>query len=199
MADDRDRTRRRTPPAGVRAQTAPPVEREWDDHHTPPPETVPEAIAQVRRRQKITQQTTQTTLDRVGELRTELGARISNLDSRVDGLSDASARMTGTIDGMDGKVDLLTDLVKTSLEAQSEIRVAKVTAAVEVTKTADAAAVEVKKTAAIAAVEVRKTAEIAVIDEANDRRAARRQLAIRVVAVAGPPIAAAIALLVSHC
>lgn len=162
---------------------------------TPPPDSIPEALEQVHRRQKLTQQTAQGTLDRIG-----------HLESRVDGMAETVgetardvARVEGKVDGMDGKVDLLTELVKKSLEAQSDIHVARYTAAVEVTRTADTAAVELKKTADLAAVEVRKTSEIAIIDEATDRRAARRQIAIKVVAIAGSVVAAVTAFLAGRC
>jgi phosphotransferase system HPr-like phosphotransfer protein len=190
MADDRDLRIRRTPPAGVQEQIAPPTPVWSEEDTTPPPEGIPEALARIGRRQKVTQQG----IDRIGDLRQELGGRIGNLERRVDRLADTSAHTgavvaetAGKVDGMDSKVDLLTDLVKNSLDAQSQILVTRATAAIEITKTQQ-----------VAAVEVRKTQEIAVIDEGKDRRAARRQLAIRIVTALGAMWGTISALLLAH-
>lgn len=166
---DRDRYVRRTPPAGIASQLAAP---EYVQHElTPPPVTVPEAFAQIGRRQKQTQDTSSATLDHVQALRTELGGRIDRLDERVDLAAVASASVAG-------KMDILTDVVRRSLDEQSQIRVSRVTASIDVERTSD----------------------LAVIDERKARRAFPRELAFKVIAIAGPPIAAAIALLVqSRC
>lgn len=152
----------RTPPAGVALQLA----RSFDfdtDELTPTPETVPEAIAQVGRRQKQTQQTSQSALDHIGQLRYELGGRIDRVEGRLDGLTSQSANV-------EGKMDILTDVVQRSLDEQSRIHVSRVTASIEVEKSAATAGIETQK----------------------ERAAFPRQLVLKVIAVAGPLLAAAL-------
>lgn len=167
--DERDRYRRWTPPAGIAAQIASP---EHVNHEmTPAPETVPEAFAQIGRRQKQVQETSANTLDQVQGLRTELGGRIDRLDGRVDELTSVSANVSG-------KMDVLTDVVQRSLDEQSQIRVRRVTASIDVERGAD----------------------LATIDERKARRAFPRELGLKITALVGPPLAAALALLLqSKC
>lgn len=167
---DRDRYVRKTPPVGVAKQLAPAVGEDWDSSPTPSPVSVPEAIALVTRRQKLTQQTTLDTFDRVGDLRHELGGRIDKLDSRVDELTAQSANVSG-------KMDVLTDVVRRSLDEQSKIHVSRVTASID----------------------VEKTSEISIIGERAARAAFPRELVLKVIAVAGPIIATAITLLATRC
>lgn len=167
--DDRYRYVRKTPPAGVASQIATP--NEITPEHTPPPVNVPEALAQIGRRQKLTQETSAGTHEQVQALRTELGSRIDQLDGRVDGMAVQSATVAG-------KMDVLIDVVNRSLDEQSVIRVSRVTASID----------------------LGKTSELAEIDERRARRAFPRELVFKVIAIVGPPLAAAIALLAqSRC
>lgn len=83
-----------------------------------------ETMQAIARRQHDTIRTAQTTLDSVGELRTEFGGRIDQLDARVDDLSVASARV-------EGKLDILVEVSK----ERRILQVSAVQASIEVEKT----------------------------------------------------------------
>ena len=155
MTDDpRDRGRPRTPAIGIPLSGEP-----------------AKALEAIGRAARDTQQTMSTTLDRVGALDAKLGGRIDQLDSKVDDLAIASARV-------EGKVDVLTDELRVSRIERSEIRVSTVQAAIE----------------------IEKTGEIAKVNEAVALRADRRQAALRVLQyIVGPVLAAAITYLLTRC
>lgn len=97
-----------------------------------------ETMRLVARRAHDTQQTTQTTLDRVGALRYELGQRIDQLDSQVGELAVSSARV-------EGKLDILVGSVSRSLDAQSQVHISAVTARIEMEKTGQRALIDERK------------------------------------------------------
>lgn len=88
----------------------------------------------------------------------------------MDGLEISVARM-------DGKVDILLDEFAVARTERSQIRVSAVQASIE----------------------VEKTGQIAKVQEGVAVRADRRQLALKVLAFAGPVAAAALSWMISRC
>ena len=129
MADDRDRRVHRTPPPGVRIQTAQPM-TDWDPdaEPTPPPIDVPEALVQVTRRQRQTQQTTQGTKDAVHALRDEVSQKFSTVDHKFAELSSHVGELGERTYHMAGKVDILVETLATDRVERSTIRLATATA-----------------------------------------------------------------------
>lgn len=130
----------------------------------------PADLASIGRAQRDTQQKVSTTLDRVGELRQELTGRINQLDAKVDEIAVSNARM-------EGQLGVLIDTLDVDREERSMIRVSRVQAVLE----------------------VEKTGEVAKITEEVARRADRRQMVIKTLAVVGPIVAALATLLASRC
>jgi hypothetical protein len=154
MPDDNDRRRNRSPALGLPLSSDPSGV----------------TLAVVHRAQRDTDQKVVSTLDRVGELRGELTARINQLDAKVDDLALSNARV-------EGQLEILVETVRTDRTEHSQIRVKAVEAVLE----------------------VEKTGEVAKINEAVAVRADRRQFRLRVLVVLGPILASLITLLISRC
>lgn len=112
-----------------------------------------EAMRRTTRAVRDTQKTSEVTLDRVDGLRREFGARIEQIDAKVDGLAVDNARA-------EGKLDVLVEELRADRSARSAITVSAVQATID----------------------VHKTGQLAAIDEVTKRRAYRRQAALAIIA-----------------
>src|SRR5262245_34328605 len=141
MADDHDRDRRRarTPPRGVRQQTAPET---WDGDVTPLPSDPREALEKVDRR--IKQSGTQT-VDRVDAVRTELHADIRGVMSKVDGLVASLMSVSSQTAEMAGQVKILVGDREVDRQERSVLRAETVRAELEIRKTTELAEVDERK------------------------------------------------------
>lgn len=156
MADDRrDRRVIKTPPRGVASQIARP---EVDPETTPPAGSVPidieEAIDReaVPRRVKATKAAAVLTLDRVGEVRTELKEDISRLDNKVEKLAEHVGDLRETTGQMSGSIAIIRE----HLEQHSVMKVTAFQAEMEVAKTRGLADIEVSKTDKLASIEIKR-------------------------------------------
>jgi len=106
MPDERDRWRPRTPPAGVRVQTAPPVDEDpdWDHELTPLPPTTRNAIARVDARVKST--TTDLGVQ-VAAVRQELREDVGRIDIKVEELASHVVILTRDTAKIGGQLDIL--------------------------------------------------------------------------------------------
>lgn len=177
MADHRDIRRPKTPPAGIRAQTA---GESWDDSHTPPPGGAPlspdERLGKIDRRIKITAATSQTTLDNLGELRREFDAKATRLDERIEGLAGDMANVREVSARFEGKLDVLMQTLAEERERGRQYT-------------------QLAVTTFQAGIEVDKTRALSQIDERKEAVAYRRQLLIRFLSWAAAAIAAVWALI----
>lgn len=146
-----------TPPAGVRAQTAPPLNRDsWEGELTPLPDSTRLALEQVDRRVKSGGHAT---LDRVDEVsrrvdmvRGELRGDIEGVNGKVDGVNDRVSELAVRVSSMDGKLDLLVRDRDVDRQELSAVRIETVRADLE----------------------IRKSIKIAEVDDDRDRRRHRR-------------------------
>lgn len=144
-----------------------------DEGKTPPyreplsPADPDQAIRNVDRRTRDTAEISRSTLDKVGELRREIAGHLGRQDERVLELSEHVA-------GVDGKLDILLEILAENRREASQIRISQVTARVEVDK----------------------SREMALIDDEADRKRKRRELILAVwgaIGTIGTAIAAAMA------
>ena len=170
MVDDRDRDRRRvrTPPHGVRQQTAPET---WDEDVTPLPTDPREALEKMDRR--IKRSGTQT-VDRVDAVRAELLGNIKDVMSKVDGLAASLLGVSTKTSEMAGQVNILVGDREADRKERSTLRVETVRNELEIRKTTE-----------LADVEVARTRELAKIDEEKKKKDHRRAIAIKILAGAG--------------
>lgn len=180
--DDRDKRRARTPPRGVREQTA--GDATWDDDMTPLPPGTHEAIARVDRRVK---RTGTETVDRVDRVRDELRGDVRNVDRKVDELSARLLDISAQNAQMAGQVELLVSDRQADRSERSQIRT-------ETVRTE----LEIRKTAELADVEVDRTRELARIEEEKKSRDHRRAVAMKVLAGIGVAWGAVSAALLSR-
>lgn len=103
MADDRDRFRLKTPPAGVLAQTSS-SEPDWESELTPLPPTTRQAIAKVDGRVKSA---TSELATQVAAVRLELRQDIDHVDSKVDRLANHLTELSADTSRMGGQLDIL--------------------------------------------------------------------------------------------
>ncbi len=133
---DRDRRVPRTPPSGVRAQTAAPVgAQSWDSDVTPLPTDPAAALERVDRRVKVTGQAQ---LDRVDLLRSDVNLRIDGLATGLMELAAATATLGGKLDV------ILADRAVEQREI-SAVRVESARAEIEIRKTGAFASIEETK------------------------------------------------------
>ncbi len=158
MSEDRDKRRQRTPPAGVRAQTAAPAEERpsWDDDVTPLPDDPRLAIARVDRRVKITGQAA---LDRFDLMRTEIAVDVRDVHSRIDVLSSRLAQVAESTAALVGKLDVLMQDRAVDRQETSSVRVETVRTELE----------------------IHKSQALAEVGEAKARGAHRRKIVLRVL------------------
>lgn len=190
--DDRDRRRPRTPPVGVLAQTAPPMET-WDD--VTPPLGTSDPLHRIGRRVKQTAQTTLSTLDLVESLRSEVRQDIVRVDGKVDRLGSQVSDVRETVGEIGGKLDG----VVLALQEDRDQRVREREQHATMRVTAFAAEVEVDKTRKLSEIEIQRDAAIDRIREQRELRRYRRLLALKIfgwVAVSGGTLWS---LLASHC
>ena len=157
MSEDRDKRRPRTPPVGVRAQTAAPVDDSlslsWDHDVTPLPDDPRLAMARMDRRVKITGQAA---IDRFDLMRTQVAGDVRDVHLRIDVLSSRLAQMAESTAAVVGKLDVL-------MQDREEISVVRLeTARTEL--------------------EIRKSRAIAEVGEDRAQRAHRRKIMLRVLA-----------------
>lgn len=195
MSDPRDRDVRRpkTPPAGVRAQTAPPVSHR-DEDATPPAGTplVEELAFRARRTHKdtiITRDAATTTLERVVDVRREMHDRIEavdskveRLDARVEVMSDRVGDLRESVGKIAGQLEGITTTLAEDREERHNHSMMRVTAF--------QAEVEVDKTAKLADVEVVKTDKLARIEERSLNSEHRRKIVYKVLAIVSGILAA---------
>lgn len=178
MADNRDIHKKKTPPVGVRAQTAKPLGESWDEDLTLQPElpgTVSNEALDARARSlKITASATLSSVSdlrketgvQLGALRAEMKADISDVKKDVKELAGHFSTMRADISGVKGQLEILPKLVD-SLEKARQVSFA--------------ARVDVGKEQAIS--EIR--------DEADERekhrelKLTRRKLKLKLVAIVG--------------
>lgn len=140
---DRDARRAKTPPAGVRAQTAAPEHAEsWDDELTPLPIDTHAALARVDSRVKLTNLAT---MDRVEAVRVELSSSVREIDRRVLDLSGDLARMAEGVAAMTGKLELLVSDRAVDRQEVSVVRVETARAELDVRRTREADAAEARR------------------------------------------------------
>lgn len=138
MTDDRDRYRVKTPPAGVRAQTAP-NERDWDNELTPLPPSTREAIAKVDNRVKST------TIELVGQVaavRDELRKDVRHVDAKVDALASHLTELSADTAKMGGQLEILIGDRALERTETSTTRTATVTTELKIHEARELSAIE---------------------------------------------------------
>ncbi len=130
MADNRDVLRKKTPPAGVRAQTAKPLGESWDGDLTPtpePPGTISNETLDARARSlKVTASATLSSVSdlrketsaQISTVRSELKADIAEVKSDVKELSSHFTDMREAISGVKGQLEILPRLVDSLEQAR---------------------------------------------------------------------------------
>jgi hypothetical protein len=180
--DDRDRRRMKTPPRGVREQTA--GEEIWDEDVTPLPIGTHEALAKVDRRVK---KSGTDTADRVERVRAELRGDVRDVDRKVDELMASILRISEHSAEMAGQMKILVSDREADRQERAVIRTETVRNELEI-----------KRTAELAGVEVGRSRELADIEEAKRRAEHRRKLVMEVLAGVGVVWAAVSTLLMSR-
>lgn len=190
MPDDRDRLRTKTPPAGVRAQTAQPI-REFD---------ADDLITKMTKRTERADASSRAAFGAIGELRRELRHAVQrdmedhkSMSSSIERVADEQRMMNehvgdlrqkmGVVEGeLKGNTRLLT-LLTEQLEDERRARneSARLRAVVEVEERK--VELEVKKTTAIAAVEIDKTAKVAAIEDTTDEKKHKRKRAMKLFGI----------------
>ena len=162
VSEDRDRRRPRTPPVGVRAQTAAPLgnDQTWDDDVTPLPDDPRLAMARVDRRVKITGQAA---LDRFDLMRTEVAGNVRDLHLRVEVLSSRLAQVAESTAAVVGKLDVI--MADRAVDRQETSVIHVETARAEL--------------------EIRRSTKLAEVSENKARSAHRRQIMMRALAGVG--------------
>lgn len=174
----RDFRRPITPPAGVRAQTAPP--ESWDELSEITPrnieaidpkelermdrEKLPRRVAQTKQLALDAVNVSQSTLDAVTGVRAELKDDIKRIERKQDEhgsiLGDVRENVAGLSAKVSGEIRTIRDFLEEDRDERRGLRRVRMTAIeadVEVKKTDGLAQVEVEKTRALAKIEVRKT------------------------------------------
>jgi len=159
MTDDRDRYRVKAPPAGVRAQTAPP-EMDWDSDLTPLPLSTRAAISQVDGRVKST---TSNLGDQVAEVRHELRRDIRHVDAKVDKLASHLTELSTDTSKMGGQLEILVADRVIEMTETSTTRTATVTSDLK----------------------IREAREFSEIEERRKRRDHWRSVALKALAAIG--------------
>lgn len=189
---ERDILRPKTPPAGVRAQTAQPLIRR-DDDTTPPAGTplIDELAIRARRTQHETTRTldvSQSTLERVGDVRREMGARIEavdakveRLDARIEVMSDRVGDLRESVGEIVGTLAGITTTLAEDREERRNHSMMRVTAF--------QADVEIDKTRQIAEVEVAKTGQLVEIQDKAAINEYRRKKFLQVLAIVSSIVA----------
>lgn len=187
MADhdhDRDRRRARTPPRGVRQQTAPEVSETWDEDVTPLPTDPREALEKMDRRIK---QSGTTTVDRVDAVRAELRNDIRDVMHKVDGLVASLLSVSTQTSEMVGQVKILVGDREADRQERSTLRVETVRSELEIRKTTE-----------LADAELARERERARIEEDKKRKDHLRAVAIKVLAGVGVAWGTLSAALLAH-
>jgi hypothetical protein len=146
--DDRDRYRVRTPPAGVRAQTAPPVASngvpDWsrDDELTPLPVSTRAAISKLDGRVKTA---TSDLGGAVAAVRQELRGDIDRVDGKVDQLGAHLIELSTETAKMGGQLELLVSDRAIERTETSTIRTATVTTELKIHEAKEMSAIEEAK------------------------------------------------------
>lgn len=154
-----DRDRRRTPPGGIPGT---------DDSDTV-------------RLARAARDTSEQTLDRVGQLRSEVGRKFEVIDERLNELSGHVGDLRETSAGVCGKLEILVDELRED-RAERKLLLASTVQGTVTVSTA----------AGLSEVKVRETAQLAVVDEGKSRREHRRKVVTQFIAIA-TTIAAAVA------
>lgn len=141
MTDDRDRFRVKTPPAGVRAQTAPP-ERDWDNDLTPLPQSTRAAISQVDGRVKTA---TSELGIQVAAVREELRRDVRHVDAKVDALATHLTELSADTAKMGGQLEILIGDRALERTETSTTRVATVTSEIKIHEARELSAIEEAK------------------------------------------------------
>lgn len=190
--EDRDRLKVKTPPAGVRAQTARPESFEEDT----PVEGDP--ISQMTTRAKNAANNSRAAFGAIGDLRRQLTAAVERDVADHDRLYDSVNRVDRKVDEI-GSVqkELLRDMgelrenvgetrgimqqLVTQLEADREERMeaAKARAIIELEE--KKAELEVKKVGALSEIKVEETAKVTQIADEADSRKVRRKRSLKVI------------------
>jgi hypothetical protein len=191
VTDKRDKHTHKTPPAGIAAQIAGPVDSTFDDEYTdqhPTPVGSPVVGETVLQRiERRTGETKNSSIDTLSKIN-EVHRRIDTTNDRLDRVVEVVGELRETVGETKGQNVIIIDMLKEqrTAKAQSgEIRV------VERTVTA-----EVHGARAKSEIELEKAEALAVIDDQKADRALRRKVletvALKVIAGAGV-IAGAIA------
>ncbi len=158
--DERDRWRPRTPPAGVRAQTAAPLETNPDHDLTPLPHSTRHAIAKVDGRVKSSTSNLGT---QVAAVRVELREDLEKVDAKVDVLAGHVLTLSTSTAKMGGQLDILVADRTVDRETTSTIRT-------ETTRT------ELK---------IHEAKELSALEEMKKRSDHRRFIVIKALAAVG--------------
>jgi len=193
--DQRDRRRLITPPAGVRAQSAP---QTWEDHdsHTPPlapgaTADPSETLDRIGRRVKNTARTSQTAVDLIGALRWEFDAKVTHLTGKLDALTAEVADVGRTGARNEGKLD--------GISGQLEDDRAERRQRAEMTVTAFHADLELGKTRALSQIGVDHDSATAAITERRLVGEYRRALVFKLVAGIGAAWAVISTIALARC
>lgn len=141
MTDERDRYRVKTPPAGVRAQTAPP-ELDWDNELTPLPQSTRAAISKVDGRVKSA---TSELAGQVTAVRAELRSDLRVMDAKVDALAGHLSELSADTAKMGGQLEILVADRAIELTETSTTRTATVTTELKIHEARELSAIEEAK------------------------------------------------------
>lgn len=165
---DRDHRTVKTPPAGVRVQTAAPLtETHEADDLTPLPQTTREAISAVGQRVKTASLGTFGAIDSV---RRELKEDIGQVASKVDQLSTTVTELAVSSAALGARVGVL-------MEDREEFR--------EVRTETVRTELRIHESREISEAEVTKARELAAIADAKARKEQLRQIVLKVLAAIG--------------
>lgn len=161
MGDDRDKRRPQTPPAGVRAQIAPPSEPEnWEDKHTgvTPVHAPTGSETPLQTVVRRSGETKNIAIDVHAEVGT-LHSRVSTLETKVDGIGTAVEEQ-----GKQNKqiIGLTSDVISILKGRET------------VTTTTQLAQVEVTKSRALTENELARERELVLINDEKETKALQR-------------------------
>lgn len=211
MPDDRDFRRPKTPPAGVRAQTARPLEERIP--RIPPPPSLPPAttepyedfddltpvdgdvLQQLQTRARNASANARGAFHATRELRGELARAverdmkdhetmvraIERVDGKVDRAIEHVADVRADVSGVVNRLDVIMRSMEDERRARIETDKARELAQLEIAKTKELAEAEVKKVTEITKVKVTETQQIAAVDETKASAEHRRKIRYRIV------------------
>lgn len=190
--NDRDKLKHVTPPAGVRAQTARPVNESFEEE-TP---VDGDPVTQINTRARNAAASSKAAFGAIGELRRELrasvdrdvrdhqsmGASISLINTKVDTLNEHVGDLRESMGEVRGTLHILVNTLEAERVAREDSARLKAITEAEIKKADALADAEIKKAEAVAEINVDAAEKLAELDETKDRAKHKRKIGLKVLA-----------------